>query len=209
MIEHSGSNSTKVITLMIQANLFRDKREYLQALNTYKDIIKRFRETPELDQIIAYCYFQLALFEHDEANFQMAVKWVKKAITLSQNNSYLYDTLGEILSIGTLEYKEAAKAFRKAIELNPDNIHALVNGASLYGVPEEVVTLEEAIIWLEHAVQLEPNEPNYHLNLGILYNEAGQITKSESELFKSMVCTRPLNGSFIKTIKKLLSGTAT
>ncbi len=206
MIEHYESNSNRVISLMLQANDLREKQDYLQAVDKYKDIIEKFGETSDLDHVIAYSYFELALYEHDEANFRMAINWIKKAINLSQNSSYLYDTLGEIKSIGTLEYKEAAESFRKAIELNPDNVHALVSGASLYGVPEEVVSLKEAIIWLEQAVRIEPYEPNYHLNLGMLYKETGQINKSESEILKSMVCPKPLNSSFTKTIWKLLGG---
>jgi cytochrome c-type biogenesis protein CcmH/NrfG len=82
----------------------------------------------------------------------MAVTWAKKAINLAPANSQFHDILGEVQSLGTLEYQEAAQAYRRSIELDPNNLLALVGGAALFGVPEDVVTLDEEIKWLEKAV---------------------------------------------------------
>jgi len=204
MTSNSKIYTSKLITLIIHANQLRGMRDYQQALQIYHDVIEQYGETVDLDQVIAYCYFQLGLSESDEANYRLAVVWAKKAISLAPTNSHLYDLLGELHLLGTLEYQEAAQAYRKAIELNPNNVRALVGGAALYGVPEDVVPLDEAINWLEYAVQIEPKDPNYHLNLGILYHEVGQVSKAKTEWLKALVCPRPLDVALTKTIIKLI-----
>jgi tetratricopeptide (TPR) repeat protein len=204
MNSHSTEDTNKIIGLMIQANYYRLTREYRKAQDIYQEIIKNHGETGEVDQLIAYCYYQLGLYGSDEDSYKEAVTWIERAIVLSPMNSKLYDILGELHSIGTLDYEASIKAFRTAIDLNPYNVHALVSGAGLYGVPEEVITLEEAINWLEQAVQIEPDNPNYHFNLGVRYNEAGKFTKAKQEWIRAVSCPCPLEASLSTAISNLL-----
>ena len=192
------------IELLIRANQLREMREYQQALKIYINVVRQSAETVDLDQMIAYTYFQLGLNEGDETNYHMALVWINKAIALAPDKSHLYDILGMFHSLGTLNYQGAANAFRKAIELNPNNVHALVSGAALYNVPEEVITLAEAINWLKQAVQIEPNDPNYHLNLAILFKKAGNSLEVKNECLNALMCPRPLDKSIAKTIYNLL-----
>lgn len=196
--------TTKVISLMLQANQFRQTGEYRKALTIYQELLRNYGETGDVDQLMAYCYFQLGLYERDEDNYKDAIVWTEKAISFSPMKSQLYDFLGEIHSIGTLNYGVAIKAYRTAIELNPYNAHALVGGAGLYGVPEEVLTLEEAIGWLEKAVQIEPDNGNNHFNLGVCYHEANQYSKAKQEWFRALSCPRPLDAAIWKSIRKHL-----
>lgn len=210
MTNYTKAHSSKLIELLIQANQLRQKREYRQALKIYHDVIEQFGETADTAQTLAHCYFQLGFYESDDASsiYQLAITWIKKAITLSPTNSRLHVDLGEFHSLGTLEYQEAAQEYKAAIELDPNNVRALVGGAALYGLPEEVVTLNEAIAWLERVVQLEPNDPNYHFRLGTLYHQANHLSGSESEWLKALLCPRPLDTSPAQTIIKLTGGTA-
>ncbi len=194
-----------MISLMIQANHYRLTGEYRKALDIYQELIKNHGETGEVDQLIAYCYYQLGLYGSDEDDYKEAVTWIERAIALSPMNSQLYDILGELHSIGTLDYEASIKAYRTAIDHNPNNVHALVSGAGLYGVPEDVITLEEAINWLEQAVQIEPDNANNHFNLGVRYNEAGQLSKAKQEWLIALSCPRPLEAALSTTISNLLS----
>lgn len=189
---------------MLQANQFRQTGEYRKALNIYHELLRNYGETGDVDQLMAYCYFQLALYGGNEENYEDAVVWIEKAISFSPRNSQLYGFLGEIHSIGTLDYVAAINAYRTAIDLNPNNVHALVSGAGLFGVPEEVLTLEEAINWLEKAVQVEPDNGINHFNLGIRYHDAGQYSKAKQEWLRALSCPRPLDAAISKSIRKHL-----
>jgi tetratricopeptide (TPR) repeat protein len=204
MTDFPRSQSSQIIEFLIQANWHLKKREYRLALKIYHDVITQFGETADLDQALANCYFQLASYERDEANYQSAINWVEKATALDPNNSQLHANLGQYHSLGTLEYQEAAQEYRVAIELNPNNLVALVGGSALYGVPEKVVTLDEAIAWLSKVVQIEPNDPNYHFRLGTLYYEAGLFPQAEIEWLKALLCPRPLDLSPAQAISKLI-----
>lgn len=207
MTDQFAENASELIRWMIQANQHRQAIEYRKALNIYRELTEEFGETSELDQLLASCYFQLGLDERDEDNFQEAIIWITRAIELAPDNSQLYHFLGWYHSLGTLNYEAAIQAFRVSIDFNPNNVHALVSGAFLYGVPEDVITLEEAIIWLERAVQIEPDNPNYHCNLGMLYHEAGQFLKAKQEWMSALSCPRPLETSLSTTITKRLGST--
>lgn len=204
MTDQFTENASELIRWMVQANQHRQALEYRKALNIYHKLTEEFGETSGLDQSLASCYFHLGLDERDEDNFRKAVIWITRAIALLPNNSQLYYFLGWYHSSGTLNYEAAIQAFRTAIEINPNNVHALVSGAFLYGVPEDVITLDKAIVWLERAVQLEPDNPNYHYNLGMLQNEAGQLFKAEQEWMDALSCSRPLEASLSMTIMKRL-----
>jgi tetratricopeptide (TPR) repeat protein len=207
MNSHLPKDPNKVISTLIQANNYRLAGEYRKALHIYQELIGNLGETSEIDQLIAGCYYQLGLYGNDEDNYIEAVIWIEKAIILSPMNSQLYDILGEIHSIGTLNYEASIKAYRTAIDLNPNNVHALVNGAGLYGVPEEVISMEEAINWLEQAVQVEPDNASIHFNLGMRYYEGGQISKAKKEWERALSCPLPLEAVLSRTIRKLLSDT--
>lgn len=205
MINHSVPNFPKFLKPLLQANQLRQKREYRLALEIYHQVIGQFGETDVLDQTLAHCYFELGLYESDESGFKYAIVWMKKAIALTPENSQLHADLGQFHALGTLEYKEAANEYKVAIEIDPNNEKALVGGAALYGVPEEVVTLDEAINWLERVVRIAPNDPNYHFRLGMLYHEAGRLPEAEIELLKALLCARPLDPSPAQTINNVMS----
>jgi tetratricopeptide (TPR) repeat protein len=117
MNSHSTEDTNKMISLMIQANHYRLTGEYRKALDIYQELIENHGETGEVDQLIAYCYYQLGLYGSDEDNYKEAVTWIARAIALSPMNSHLYDILGELHSIGTLDYEASIKAYRTAMTL--------------------------------------------------------------------------------------------
>ena len=191
-----------LIGLLIRANELRRQGDYSAALALYLELLDRFRESTNLlaDLLaeIASCYN--ALYRFDEA-----IAWVEKAIALAPNDARWHANLAEYHWLGTLDKEQAAREFRKAIELNPNDARVLGNAAALYNEPEGVVTLEEAISWLERAVQLEPNNPLYHARLGECYYEAGRIEDAKREWVISLLCGPPLEPGNAETIRKRLS----
>ena len=204
MSNHSLLDYKKFLQLLLQANLHRQKREYGSALDIYIYTLDHFGETDLLDQTIAHCYFEIGLYERDESSFQYAIQWIKKAVTLTPNKSQFYADLGQFYALGTLEYQAAVNEYKIALEIDPNNERALVGGAALYGVPEAVVSLNEAIDWLIRAVNINPADSNYHFRLGALYYEADRLPEAENEFSKALLCAHALDSSAATMISRYI-----
>jgi tetratricopeptide (TPR) repeat protein len=190
-----------LIGLLVQANELRRQGDYSAALALYLELLDRFRESTNL---LANLLAEIASCYNALNRFDEAVAWVERAIALAPNDARWHADLAEYHWLGTLDYEQAAREFRKAIELNPNDARVLSNAAALYIVPEGVVTLEEAINWLERAVQLEPNNPRYHARLGEYYYKAGQIEDAKRAWVISLLCGPPLEPGYAQMIEVTL-----
>lgn len=198
MTKPNASDLEKLVSLLHQANELRSRGEYEAALQVYFDVLHNFGESADLLAIIALCYYHLS-------KYYEAVFFIDKAIRLAPDDARLYADLGEYHALGTLEVEWAAEAFRKAIELNPNDAEVLAAAATLlWDLPEQVITIDEAINWLERATQLSPNNPEYHFHLGMLYWEAGRVIDAEREWIKALLCSRSLDPINAKAIKERL-----
>lgn len=203
MKDRVTSGTHVIANMLFQANEMKRKNDYQGSLTLYLQVVEQTGETVEALAAVANCYFSLALhnpYEQGE-NYDKAIAWMERAIALSPDNARLHAALAQFYELGTLDYEQAAKEYRKAIALNPNDVWALVGATSLYGVPEEVVTLDEAINWLERATQLEPDDPNYHHRLGDLYDKAGRTADAEREWLRALLCPRPLDPGPARTVK--------
>lgn len=189
---------------LLQGNIFRIDGKYREAIAVYQRLIQQFGATIGLYQTIASCYFSLGYEDGSNEYFENAISVILEATILEPNSSTLLSILGQFYNLGTLEYEKAAGAYRKAILINPSNINALVNAAGLYGVPENVVTIKEAIEWLKRATSLDPTNPDYHLRLAHLYYEDGQIKDARQECEKALLCPKPMNPRSIKMIELII-----
>lgn len=199
----SKMRDVTLIKYLIQANQFRHKKNYQQAIAVYAELIKQFGETVDLARAIAYCYFNLGFYENQERerNFQLAIDWAKKAIGLAPNNGQLHVDLGDFYALGTLDYSSAILEYKTAIELDPNNTRALMGAASLYGLPDDVVTLNETITWLDTATRLEPNNPLPHFRLGMFLLDSSQYENAKREFIATLLCPIPLDAGLAETIK--------
>jgi tetratricopeptide (TPR) repeat protein len=207
MTEQTTSELTTCIALLARANELRCRKDYEAAIALYIRSIKHFGESADLLAVVAGCYFALAGSTADETgrNFKEAILWMKKAVELAPNDARLHADLAQYYALGVPDYEKAVREYRKAIELDPHITQALVGAASLYGVPEEVVTLDEAIGWLERVVQLDPDDPNHHFGLGELYREAGRSSDAEKEWLRAFLRPQPLASRPAQVIESVLA----
>ena len=177
------------LELLIKANQLSEKKDFDGALAAYNELIGIMGETSEVLAAQAMCYFRSA-FEHNKdirQNYAKMVAAMQKAISLSPNDSSLYNMLAWYYIWGTVNYEKAIEMYRKSLELNPDNLEALVGAAGLYDYPEEVIELDEATGYLERAVKVAPAEQDNWYNLASFYGKAGRIEEAEKALTRSLL----------------------
>ncbi len=204
MMSPSFFSSSAAFELLIQANQHKFDRDHRTALTLYLAALERFGESAELLAAIADCYFVLDRNpDEPEEPYERAIAWMRRAIALAPENARLHAHLAQFYELGTLEVDRAAEEYRTAINLNPHDVWALVGATSLSGLPEEVVSLDEAITWCERAVQLEPDEPDYHLRLGVLYHEAGRVADAKRACLRALLCPRPLDPQFVRRLEEV------
>lgn len=191
--------------LLGEANELKRRTDYQSALALYLHYIERFGESADLFALVANCYFSLAVTNAVETgqNFERAVLYAERAVSLEPDTHRFHLELAQYYSLGVLEYEKALQEYRNAITLAPNNVDALVGAASLYGVPEQVVELDEAIGWLKQATLLEPDEPNFHYQLGRLYKEAGRFIDAAQEWLEALLSSKPLNTDLSRIMRDI------
>lgn len=200
-----NTNLPKLLILLIQANEQKQQQKYQEGIALYLRAIELFGEDGDLYTAIADCYFRLANNPRETGeNFKEAVEWMKKSVALAPNDARFHALLAYYYQVGTLEYEQAADEYRKSLEINPNNVWSLVGAASLYGTPEEVVTLTEAIRWLETATQLDAENPNHYARLGELYHEADRISDAKDAWRRSLSRSQPLTTGYVLMIRENL-----
>jgi Putative Zn-dependent protease, contains TPR repeats len=124
---------------------------------------------------------------------EKALEFLNTAIAGEPNNAQLYDVKGRVYETGLNDYDQAEASFKKAIELDPENVDIISNLGRVYynqGVnkqadanlindnkqyQEELAKAKDffrsALPYFEKAHKLEPEEREYMIALrGIYYN---------------------------------------
>lgn len=187
---------------LIEANELRQQRRYKDAIRVYLQALTRFGENADLLAAVSIC--QHLLSSEPAGSWQDsrdAIESMTQAIRLEPGRAEFHAQLAQYCSLDLNDYARAAAEYRKAIALNPNDARTLFSAASVYGVPEQVVTVGEAIGWMEDATRLAPGEVLYHARLAWLYHEAGRRADAVHEWTKALLCPRPLEGGYIEDAK--------
>ena len=90
-------------------------------------------------------------------------------------SGYVTQILAGKLAFSAGRYKEAAEAFKKAIEADPEKAGARVNLAAALG---QMFKYKEAISQLQEAIRLAPENVTAHFNLGSLQANSGDYEEA-------------------------------
>lgn len=186
----------KKIKLLLEANQARLEDRWEDAVTHYLEFIDEYGEDVEAMWGLASSYFNLRFRQPAMVGLdQQALCWIDKAIEREPDRAEFYVTRGEINYIGldAPDYARAETNFRAALELEPDLVSACFGISGLESVPGAAVTLSEAIVTMEHASAVEPENALVFLVLGTLYNEAGRIRESYQAYKRALVCPAPLS----------------
>jgi tetratricopeptide (TPR) repeat protein len=175
------------------------------AIELYKKMMHENGENPDILDAIATCYTSWADIDPDDyPKWDDAISTMLRAIELSPDNGYLHAVLASYYYFGKTEIEKAVIEYKKAIELNPNDIWALNNLAGLFDNPENVITIQEAIRLRERVLSIQPIEPLNHALLAELYCINRQFGEAQDEAIKSLLCVRPLPQGWLEKIKDIL-----
>ncbi len=147
-----------------------------EALRYYRRAVDELLQKPELLQSNPVYRYQLALIQTYLRNFREATDLLE---SLSQEEPpYLqaYQELGSVRNIQA-NYRGAAEAFGRIVELNPEDIFARYNHGTLLLRIQEVDRAREE---LKEVVSNEPDWLQATLNLALSYRIAGMYNEAFS-----------------------------
>ncbi|MCA9324591.1 MAG: tetratricopeptide repeat protein [Ardenticatenales bacterium] len=184
------------IDLLIRANQARVECRYQDAIEYYDRYLDKYNNNADVMHVLALVHFQLDVEQPRRIGRSLkAIEWINKAIEQEPNKAEFYATRGDIYNYGldAPNYEEAAKSYRVALQLKPDLVSAHLGLAGLEGVPEQLVSLSEAIISVEKASQTQQENPDIFLRLGTLYFQAGQQNQALVAYECALLRPRPLS----------------
>ena len=105
---------------------------------------------------------------------QPSLPGIKRPLSTAEQ----YFLMGSLLDDGTPERQEdAAQAYRRALEDDPDLVAAIINLANIRYAKDE---LAEAQALYERAILLDPSYFEAHFNLGNIHHDHGRYQEAES-----------------------------
>jgi len=155
-----------------QAMNYEKQGQWQEAQKLLEELVKKNPQDPKLHNELGYVYQKRGYYD-------MAFNQYEKAIKL---DPYYVEA---IYNRGTLQYKrrqisKASKDFEKVISLDENFAKAHNNLGLLnhmfFHKPEK------AMEHYKKAIELEPENPVYHENLGQLYKDMGRTAEAKQEL---------------------------
>ena len=155
-------------------------------LGDYTDADKWFTKAVEWAPNDAQAWYYLGRTKYNENRFEEAVSAFKRCLQLDPKNVKAQDNLG-LSYAGMGRNEEALAAYRTAIDWQKDA------PAKEFGPYLDLGTLlvetnksQEAIPYLQEALQLNGNDPKIHNQLGKAYLHANELVKAQAELERAV-----------------------
>jgi tetratricopeptide (TPR) repeat protein len=146
-------------------------KQYQCVLDVYHEILTLNAESAEADMLAGEALDEMK----DKAG---AMQQFRAAVKADPKEPNVHFGLGYLLW-GLLQLDEAAQEFQAELDNNPDHAQALTYLADCH---MKLNKPEGSIALLEKAIRIDPSIVLAHLDLGILYGDAGRFDEALREL---------------------------
>ena len=178
LIEKDPDSVDYLLQIARMHNLNKDSQAPIRALRRAVNL------SPEEDSL----FHSLALAYMEENKNDEAIKHIRKAIELNSKKDSYYFELGALLE-RTGKYQEAIDTMMKVIDLNPSHSNAHNFIGYIYAVQGE--NLDRAVLHLEKALSIQPQNGYFLDSLGWVYYKKGETDKALAEIKKAMIYVEP------------------
>lgn len=162
---------------------------------------KHFRQAIELDPKFVPAHYYLARLLYTRNRFDEAIAESKATIALSPEFVRAYENLG-LSYEGKDDSKQAEQWYREAARRNSDTSNKtewpLLDLATLLVKQDR---LNEAHPFLEQAIEINPNNPQAHLQMGILLEKSGASQRSLEELRSAIRLDKNLSSALYRAAR--------
>ncbi len=115
-------------------------------------------------------------------NFQKAIHFLNKAISIQPKHANSYQNLGyAFVELG--EFEKAEELFFKAIEIDPNHGDAHFNLANTY---KQMRNFKKAKEFYEKTIKIQPNNPSVHNNYANVCKQIGEFSKAITSYNKAI-----------------------
>lgn len=152
----------------------------------YQEAIENYEKAIRLDGTKPAIYIDLIELLVQEGQTEKALTVATQAAVLDPENDRVWQAMaaayladgGRLADLGDsvqskLQYAEAVQAARKAIEINPQNATAYAYAAGGLVLQEDPELYQQAEIFADDAVRLEPDNPIARLYMGKVFTYQG------------------------------------
>lgn len=182
----------KSFALFDRGNTLIKEAQYDEALKVFDEFLAKYPEIYQVHLNIGTCYLKKDDLDKAAAEFQLVLD---KALQVHgdykkdpETTFRAFSGLGEIyLKKG--DFQTAQKQFSQALEISPRDEVAAYNVGEVFFSNQQI---DDAIKYLELAVQIKKDWPKPYLKLGYVYLNKGDFTKS-LEYFNAFIRMDPEN----------------
>ncbi|MDN3504255.1 MAG: hypothetical protein P0S95_01610 [Rhabdochlamydiaceae bacterium] len=178
---------------------FNDLDYYYQAIEKFQEGLSLDRTSHELWYAIGHTYAIVANIEKNEEMFNQALSFFKKAIHLKPLSLYLYETglsfykLSELdsskvsIQMALFHYEQAISKQKSTVYLHPDWLFQYAVALDSYADQTEDDTFYvKAIEILSHVLVTDPDHPDIHHKLGLVYTHLAELTLEKETYVKAL-----------------------
>ncbi|MCK4993465.1 MAG: tetratricopeptide repeat protein [Candidatus Omnitrophica bacterium] len=163
----------RIVKLYNQGVRFYDMRQEEKALNNFEKVIK-------LEPLNLQAYKAAADIYSSQGNISKALRYYKQAVGLGLRDADAFNSMG-IICMRVEDYGTGIKYFKKALAIDPGNLHYMYNLAS---TSRDAGHFYEALSVYYKVVDRSPRYPNIHNDLGGIYAAMRLSDKARGEYQK-------------------------
>ena len=136
----------------------------------------------------------------DQNQVEGAIAAANAQIAKQPGNSSFYDLLGSALSLDKKNMRAAEAAFQKSVELDRDNIDAIVKLGQTQTANGEI---NEPVVTYQQAIKDHPRTPQFYFLLGVLYESQSDWQKAQ-EAYQKVLQLKPNDPATCNNLANLL-----
>jgi tetratricopeptide (TPR) repeat protein len=202
------ASNKEALAMLDQGNVLLIQENYDQALQVFEEFMGKYPEIYQVHLNIGTCYLKKGDLDKAEAEFKLVLDKTLEThgdLKIDPEVSLRASTgLGEV-SLRRGDFDAAQKNFAQALDISPQDEAAAYNVGELLFSNQKI---DEAIRYLELAIQIKKDWPKPYLKLGYVYLNKGDFAKS-LENFNAFIKLDPENPevpqvkNMIETIEKM------